>query len=98
MVTNESILKVSFSRSLTIGILVFIGENKTLDVACNLFLPEFKESKIFIGGSGQATYIKKIRVTQVARDNQHKLGGSGGALFMANGDGASTSRDCCSLF
>jgi len=44
---------------------VSTSEKSSREVKCNMFLPEFKASKIMLAGSGSATYIKSIRVQQV---------------------------------
>lgn len=39
-----------------------MNEKNHREVKCNMFLPEFKPSKIMLAGSGSATYIKSVKV------------------------------------
>jgi hypothetical protein len=41
---------------------VSTSDKSNREVKCNMFLPEFKPSKIMLSGSGSATYIKSIKV------------------------------------
>jgi hypothetical protein len=41
-----------------VTLVVYMGEKKTLEISCSMFLPVFEPCKIMIGGQGSGTYIK----------------------------------------
>ena len=46
---------------------VFMNDKNQREVKCNMYLPEFKPSKIMFAGSGSATYIKSVRISHCRR-------------------------------
>lgn len=39
-----------------------LSNKKSLDICCNMYEPEFNPCHIMIGGSGSASYLKKIKI------------------------------------
>jgi len=46
---------------------IYISEKKMLNVMCNLYVPVLEPSRIMLAGSGNAVYIKELRIRQIDR-------------------------------
>lgn len=44
-----------------------MSDRSQRDVKCNMFMPEFRPSKIMLAGSGSATYIKSLKLEHIPR-------------------------------
>jgi hypothetical protein len=67
-----------------------------------MFLPEFKPSKMMLAGSGSATYIKSIKIAQIARSSYKDIISNPNASDMlayesTNCMGRRQHTDCCSI-
>jgi len=46
---------------------IYISEKKMLNVMCNLYVPVLEPSRVMLAGSGNAVYIKELRIRQIDR-------------------------------